>query len=233
MRHILILLFFIIVSCDSHHKIYNDWFDLNLKANPRKISEITIFSLIDSIFPQINQTLRDYSLVHEYYFNEEGTLSKEFQNDSQTSNGNWIEYTGYINYQDSIIVNGHYTGSGSGSFREIRLLNRDRFVIRKTILSDTIFYQRNLKNKVQIKHEHFIGIDSPMDRITEFKYNDNGDIESETINQTNYSFNGEKSQPFETINRYKYIYDSNDNWIIRIEIVNSEISSITQREITY
>lgn len=193
---------------------------------------MTILSLIDSAYPQIDSLSKDFSIKHEYYFDSSGILTKEFQNVWPNPKGDWIEYREYINYKDSIIVNGYSTFGNSGNFQEKRLLDKNGYMITKTNLKDTIQYLRNSNNKIERTYEHLIGIDSPMERKTEFKYNAHGDVEYEKISEIICLF-GDKPNTYETINQYKYIYDNKDNWIIQICITESKINSITQRVIIY
>jgi hypothetical protein len=232
MRPLLVLILFTAVSCNNQIKLYNDWFDMNLSGNPKCVKEMTILSLIDSAFPQIDSLPNDFTIKHEYYFDSNGILIKEFQNIWPNPKGDWIEYREYVNYKDSVIVKGYSTFGNSGSFMEKRLLDKNGYMIIKTNLRDTIQYLRNSNNKIERKIEHLIGIDSPMDRKTEFKYNDHGDIEFENISEIACLFGG-KLNKYEDNNRYKYIYDDTGNWIIQICLTDSKINSITQRAIIY
>jgi hypothetical protein len=232
MRYFFLAVFVITLSCDNHNERYSDWFDMNLKGDPRSVHEVSILPPIDTTFPNVDLTNRDFSLIHEYFFNSAGMLTKEFQYVWQNPNRSWINYKEYSTYQDSIVVQGHFTGSGGGDFKEVRFLDKNGYMVRKIILRDTVYYHRTSKHKIERKYEHLIGIDSPMKRRTDLKYNDHGDIEYEKLIEIQFLINGE-SLPFEIVNQYQYIYDNNDNWIIKICLNDSNISSITQRKITY
>ena len=71
-------------------------------------------------------------------------------------------------------------------------------------------------------------------RITKsYEYNDNGDVISVTVTESNYDRNREDYRSISKKTHYEYEYDEHNNWIKKTTYVDDEPQYIAEREIEY
>lgn len=215
---------------------YNDWFEFNLKGKPKKIKDISIYSLSDTTFLNLPCELKSCSVIDEFQFDSLGFIVRK--RDKQYNFSlftKWIDYSvsKAINYKDSIIA--IYNLSGE-NIEIKRFYDQDGFLIKEIFdKTDTSLFSRDLSHRIKTSYVHFYGTDFNIITIKNLEYNINGDIQQEKRSEKYSTINCEECQSStkEYVYEYKYIYDPFKNWILKICFVNDKISMITQREIIY
>jgi len=227
--------------CQGQKNSYNDWFDMNLKGNPKSVKEISIFPLDDFTNPKLNiylnSTVNQMLFIDEFYFDSLGIISKEFHKDILDTIGRWIDYKTkkIIQYKDSIIVIGFFP-NGQEAWREKRYLEKNEF-LRSKIHDfpniDTTMLERDKNNRVVKSHYHLIGTDSETLIIIDNEFNEKGDIILQKSFNKRFGIMYDTPSVSETVTTFSYIYDSFNNWICKISMRDNNINMITQREIKY
>jgi len=216
---------------------YNDSFDFNLKGNPKSIKEVSLFSMTDSILFNLHNDFTMLSSINEYKFDTSGNIIKEYSKWVFSPSGSWRDYSQKetFNYKDSVIT--LYHDKYSDKYEVRRYYDEQGYLIRKISTSspDTIIYKRNLDHRIYQSYEHYIGTDSQQITTLSNEYNSNGDVQKQKRCDKRFGIMYIDSGPsiHETIYEYKYIYDSANNWIMKISFINDSISEITQRKINY
>ena len=224
------------VLCHGQQNSYNDWFDFNLQGQPKSTKEITIFSLVDTLFFNETQNLKRSSTIEEYQFDSIGNIVKKRSKwYLSPPSDNWIDYSykDVSNYKDSLITFYNFCG--------VKIESKKYFdnygYLAKEIYNkcDTSVFSRDSYHRIKTSYMHFYGTDSESIIMTDNEYNLNGDICKENKYVKNFGLSYEESGPsiHENVYDYKYFYDSKNNWIIKVTFENNNISSITQREIKY
>ncbi|OFX34737.1 MAG: hypothetical protein A2X08_00980 [Bacteroidetes bacterium GWA2_32_17] len=240
-----LLIIFIIstVLCYGQTNKYNDWFDFNLKGSPKIIKEVSVFSLTDFLNPVLvsflNSSVKSLFFIDEYYFDSLGVITTEFHKSISDTTSKWQvnRKKTIINYKDSIIKISYIPNCKDlvESCREKKKLVENEFVYCKiTDCSiDTVIYERDKNNMIIKIYDHFIGTDFQIISVIENELNENGDIKLQKRISKNWGVMSDKPSIRKTITTYKYIYDSYNNWILKLSIIDKEINMVTQREIKY
>jgi hypothetical protein len=231
-------LFFLSLFCCGQKNRYNDWFDMNLKGNPKTVSEFTIIPL--SFIARgdqeklMNASLSELLIQDEFHFDSLGLISKWFHKNFLKKTGVWYYYKteDYTRYTDSIILP-CLSENGQQQWLEKRYLVKNEFLGIKIIDNDTTTYERDLLNRILISSGFSVNIDNPKRTIIENEYNNNNDIKTEKRKEDIFTFGSTEHYAQESITTYDYIYDSYNNWILRICKTDDEISTITERKIKY
>jgi len=231
-------LFFGIITlvCQGQQCNYSDWFEFNLKGEPKNIKDISIYSLFDTTFFNLSCDLKSCSVINEFQFDSLGFIVKK--RDKQYSYScftKWIDYCNYEakNYKDSII--GIYNLGGE-NIEIKRFYDKTGYLIKEIFAkSDTSIFSRDSNHRIIGSYVHLYGTDFDIVTIKNIEYNLNGDIQKEKVTEDYSTINCEDCESSRKENEfeYKYIYDSYSNWIVKIRCENNVISMITQREITY
>jgi hypothetical protein len=220
--------------CFGQNK-YNDWFDLNLKGKPKSVKEVSLTSFTDFLTRELNASLHSNLEIDEYYFDTLGLISKKFSKDYYETNGYWLDYSkiDILNFQDSIILIDSVSDRHE-DWRERKYLDKNQFLKRRVseipMFPQTFIYQRDEFNRIIEVDRDSYHIDSGVKIKTIYELNANGDIVCEK-NHIEWFY--KKSSFEDKITTYQYVYDTKNNWIIRISITDNGISKITQREIKY
>jgi hypothetical protein len=237
MKTLFTLLFLITNFVSYGQNKYTDWFDLGLKENPKIVKEIEIFSLSDFLESNMalyyNSSLKSNVFVNEYYFDTRGLISKLYQKDIIDTVGHWLDFSiAHIeHYKDSIIIKRE-----AGWWKEKRDLDKNEYLKSKIISSsgyDTIIYLRDGHNWIINEYRHFFSVDFGRITKTAYERNDKGDIIAEKRSAESYGVLFKEPYIEDNILHYQYVYDAKNNWIVRICIIDNEVSSITQRNIQY
>ena len=243
MKTIFTILFVIMtVLCHGQKNNYNDWFDMNLKVKPVSIKEVSIFSLTDFLKPNLkmylNSTLNQMFFVDEFHFDSNGLISKEYHKNILDTTGRWQDYKTrrLTQYKDSILVTDFYKNSREKSLNEKRYLDEKGFLrrmIRTIPETDTIINERDQNNRIIKSYTSIQGTDTFSIIKIENEYNENGDIKIEKrwTRRSGPMYNKPSIEEVKTF--FNYIYDSFNNWIVKVSIIHNEVSIITQRSIKY
>ncbi len=238
MKHLLTIIFVITnLMCFGQNK-YNDWFDLNLKGKPKSVKEVSLTSLTDFVTRELNASLNSNLLIEEYYFDTIGLISKKFSKSYNGTTGYWLDYSkiDILNFQDSIILIDSVSNRHI-EWRERKYLDKNGFLKRRfseiPMFPETIIYQRDEFNRIIQVDSKSYHIDAGVKIKTINELNANGDIVSEKSHIERSFAHSDKSSIEDKITTYQYVYDTKNNWIIRISITDDSISKITQREIKY
>ena len=238
MKHLLTIIFVITnLVCFGQNK-YNDWFDLNLKGKPKSVKEVSLTSLTDFLTFELNASLNSNLDIDEYYFDTLGLISKKFSKDCYETTGYWLDYSkiDILNFQDSIILIDSVSDRHE-EWRERKYLGKNQFLKRRVseipMCPKTIIYQRDKFNRITQVYSESYYIYAGLKIKTIYELNANGDIVSEKSHIERSFAPSDKSSSEDEITTYQYVYDTKNNWIIRISITDDTISKITQREIKY
>lgn len=98
---------------------------------------------------------------------------------------------------------------------------------------DCTEYIHNDRAQICKTINHSVGIDTVTEDTTTFKYNSYDDIIFMSKVISHQYLPNKDIDKKTSIEEYRYIYDSNDNWIIKITITDDKINSITQRDLKY
>ncbi len=208
---------------------------------PKHIIEARMFSLVgisDTLAKDLFQTPQILLIARfEKYFDQNGLLIKSYFKEVDDSLGQWSNFNDLNKrriYKDSVLYD-HYYKKGFKTRTEKYFLNKDGYPIVKIndFPRDTTFLLRNEKNQIFREDEIYYGIDDWFQSITEYEIDSCGNVLKESHHFTDGYPGGPDPDFFERITEYKYIFDDKGNWIIKVEISNSKILNITEREIEY
>ena len=239
MMRTLITIFFLTITsiCIGQPKNHADLFDFNLKGEPKSIKEISIFSLSDTSFFNYPYDLSKTSMIDEYQFDSVGNIVKERHKWFLSPPlDRWIDYSQKeaFDYKDSVVT--IYTFPGETS-QIRRYYDEQGYLIKKisNFNRDTTTYLRDSNHRIKSSYEYYCGIDTEEIIEKQNEYYSNGDIQKEKRYIKSFGASYQECGPSiqNTVSEFKYIYDSRNNWIIKITYENDEISLITQREIKY
>jgi hypothetical protein len=241
MKTLLLKLLFLLLSIPVYSQSYSDWKDFGLKMRPKHIIEARMYSLVgisDTLVKDLFQTPNILLIARfEKYFDRNGLLIKSYFKEIDDSIGQWSNFNDLNKrriYEDSVI-NHYYHKEGFKTRTEKYILNKDGYPVVKIIdyPRDTTYLYRNDKNQILIKEEIYNGIDDWFRSITKYTIDSCGNVLRESHHFKDGYPGGPDPDNFERITEYKYIYDDIGNWIIKVEMQNSEILNITERKIDY
>lgn len=256
MKHLLIIICLnFSIGLAAQVNPQNDWFDMNLKGKPKKITNISTDSL--SYFANKNHKKlkkERFSDIEEYFFDNKGFISKECYKYSGLSNIICNDYAilkRKIDKDSIIFYNCLKNGGIEKKFKYI--LDGKGFLKSKIYYSyaggDSIQFTRDDKNRIIKSYNASHGVDSSFKEIKEFQYNDNNDVAFEKEEKESFigiffveeDENGKEvasdykpdiyKNEYKT--SYKYTYDKHNNWICKIALRDGKIKSVTYREIKY
>ena len=221
---------------------YSDWKDLNLKDKPKSVIEARIFSQVSISDSSSKILFREPSILmigrFEKYFDINGLIIKSFYKEKNDSIGKWSDDNDIQRhiYKDSVIYESFYA-PGIKSRTEKYFLNKSGFPLVKIGIGfpcpDTIILYRNKKNQITKEYYEGRSIDTWTRSVTQYELNSNGDILKASLHFLDSHHGGGDHENFVYVTEYKYIYDSNDNWIVKVTIGNNKVTSITERKFEY
>ena len=236
----IIILIAIVLGCSDSQLEYNDWFEMNLKNKPAMVKEVSIFSLTDMHSSEhreffFKKSLQEFTVINAYHFDSLGWItSKYYQSFTDLDSiGRWSKT------DMRRVPNGlDFISLDSDSFppSKTKYFYKNGFLMKEvydfpTLRGETV-YIRNSKERVIEKRSNNSGVDSQSEVIEKYILNKNNDISSITeIKNLHHAPDFKKIIKNET--RYQYLYDENENWIIRLEYTNDTLNRITEREIKY
>lgn len=219
-------------ACYSQHKINNDWFDFNLKAQPKSVAEIETVSLL-TFFEStdfFNSPCKLMMESNEFTFDAGGYLLTERHKRFYDSIEHSINYgkikRNYVN--DSTIV----LRSVVNRMIEKITLDKDGFIKMRIKDRDTIQYTRNARHAIIRTYHSMTGIDTKVIIVQENELNENGDIIRMTEKRLDIDVSPKEERVI-VMTDFTYTYDKKGNWISRVGTLNREVTSIAQRKIVY
>ncbi len=232
-----ILLFLIFTSSYGQEKYY-DWFDMNLKGKPTYVKEISIYSLSGLTSKEyeffLDSTLNNFLAINEYYFDTNGCVSREahknFDDDFKIAIDTLYTIKRTV-YTDSIVTKKFFAGKQLVD-REVKIFDKNGYLERINLqgyVTGSISYERDSNHQIKTILENLTGIDTRSKTKTSLQRNDFGDVTCKKTESELYTALDNSTEKKESIENYQYIYDSDNNWIIRTTFENDSLTLITQR----
>jgi hypothetical protein len=232
-----ILLFLILTNSYGQEKYYN-WFDMNLKGKPTYVKEISIYSLADLTSKEyeffLDTTLNNFLAINEYYFDMNGYVSREIHKnffEDYNSGIDTLHTIETIEYKDSIVTKKFFVGKQLVD-RTVKIFDKNGYLERILLegyVTGSIIYKRDSKNQIKTIFENLTGIDTSSKTKISLKRNDFGDVTCKKTESEQYTAIDNSNEKKESIENYQYIYDTDNNWIIRTTFENDSLTLITQR----
>lgn len=233
----LTIFLFLIFTGSYGQKKHCDWFDMNLKGKPSYVKEISIYSLSDIISPEyknLGSTLYNLLAINEYYFDSIGCIKREIHKnytDNFDSGADTLYKTETISYNDSIVTKKYFSGKQLVS-NEVKIFDKTGYLERINLqgfVDGSIIYERDSNHQIKTIIEDLTGIDTSSKTKNILKRNSLGDIiykktELELVTALDSSMEIKN-----TTETYKYIYDINNDWILKTTFYNDSLTLITQR----
>lgn len=229
----------------------DDWFDMNLKGKPKRVTNIYTDSL--SYFTNKNHKKlkkERFSAIEEYFFDNKGFISKECYKYSGLSKIICNDYAilkRKIDKDSIIFYNCLKNGGIEKKFKHI--LDGKGFLKSKIVGGDSIQFTRDDKNRILKSYTVLHTPDSYFKYRKEFQYDDNNDVAFEKEEKESFigiffveeDENGKEvaSDYKPDINKnqyktsYKYTYDKHNNWICKIALRDGKMERVIYREIKY
>jgi hypothetical protein len=211
---------------------------MNLKGKPTYVKEISIFSLSDLTSQEyeffLDTTVNSFLAINEYYFNMNGCVSKEihknFDDDFKTAIDtlHTIERTVY---KDSIVTAKFLAGKQLVD-REVKIFDKNGYLERinlKGYVTGSIIYERDSNRQIMTILKDLTGIDTSSKTKIILQRNSFGDVSCKKIESILYTALDNSNEKRESIENYQYIYDADNNWIIKATYDNDSLTLITQR----
>jgi hypothetical protein len=233
----------------------DDWFDMNLKGKPKKVTNIYTDSL--SYFTNNNHKKlkkKPFSVIGEYFFDNKGFIIKECDNYFGYSKIKCYDYRTLKRKVDKDTILFYSSLKNGGIEKKFKYILDDKGFLKSKIYysytgGDTIQFTRDDKNRIIKSYNVSHGVDSSFKKTNEFQYNDNNDVAFEKEqSENNFGIlffeedeNGKEvaSDYKPSINKneyktsYKYTYDKHNNWICKIVLRDGKIKYVIYREIKY
>ncbi len=232
-----ILLFLILTSSYGQEKYY-DWFDMNLKGKPTYVKEISIYSLSDLTSKEYeffqDSTLNNFVAINEYYFDMNGCVSNEVYKkffDDYKSGIDTLHTIETIEYKDSIVTKKFFAGKQLVD-KQVKIFDKNGYlerIILQGYVTGSIIYKRDSKYQIKTIFENLTGIDTNSKTKISLQRNDFGDVTCKKTESELYTALDNSNEKKESIENYQYIYDTDNNWIIRTTFENNSLTLITQR----
>jgi hypothetical protein len=256
MRDLFVIFFFSFsIGLAAQVNPQNDWFDMNLKGKPKKITNISTDSL--SYFANKNHKKlkkERFSDIEEYFFDNKGFIIKKCDNYFGPSKIKCYDYSALKRKDDKDTILFYNSLKNGGIEKKFKHILDDKGFLKSKIYysdigGDSIQFTRDDKNRIIKSYNASHGVDSSFKEIKEFQYNDNNDVVFEK-EQSENNFgtlffeedeNGKEVvsdyKPYINKNEYKtsykYTYDKHNNWICKIALRDGKIKHVTYREIKY
>lgn len=233
--HLIILVF--CFSSASGQIIYpQNWSEFNLKGSPSYVKEIELVDFQRMISHYYDSPVNYAVGINEYHFDSTGVVIKSISKSQKDSLGRGAldMISNYKHYGDSILVI-KTSNSGDTIISRVKYLDNNGFVkyCHSYFLGNksSLKFIRNDKNEIITIYKMDVGTDTTLTKWITNEYNLNGDLQSQSMELDPEIFKPTKKNSTVT---FKYVYDNNDNWIVRIAIIDGEnVGSITEREIKY
>lgn len=233
----LTIFLFLVFTGSYGQKRHCDWFDMNLKGKPSYVKEISIYSLSDITSPEyenLNSTLNNLLAINEYYFDSIGCIEREIHKsytdyfDSETDT---LYKTETVCYKDSIVTKKYFSGKQLVS-NEVKIFDKTGYLERINLegfMDGFIIYERDSNHQIKTIIEDLTGIDTRSKTKNVLFRNSLGDIINKKTELELITASDNSTEIKNTTETYKYIYDSNNNWIVKTTFYNDSLVLITQR----
>ena len=237
MKTCLTILIFLILTNSYGQERYYDRFDMNLKGKTTYVKEVSVFSLADLTSPEydfLDSSLYSLLRINEYYFDSAGWIKREihhdFTGDSDTATDTLLKHETRF-YKDSVVTQSYLRGKQL-VFTEVKLLDSEGYLERikiQGVMGGSIIYKRNANHQIVTILEDLQGIDTRTKKKTTLLRNGKSDVILEKSELELFYALDDNIDKIVTLEKYRYIYNSDKNWIVKTTFVNDTLTLITQR----
>ena len=172
--------------------------------------------------------------INEYYFDMNGWVSNEVYKkffDDYKSDIDTLHTTETIEYKDSIVTKKFLEGKQLID-KQVKILDKNGYlerIILQGYVTGSIIYKRDSKYQIKTIFENLTGIDTSSKTKISLQRNDFGDVTCKKTESELHTALDNSNEKRESIENYQYIYDTDNNWIIRTTFENDSLTLITQR----